>query len=185
MKKFILIFVLIILFIFWGVNKYNSFKVIKTFQELNNPQASKILQEYLLKKTPNFNQIYTNFPLETSTHAVFFDLNDDGKDEVIGFTDGFYCTIGYSLFILKKENDTYKDISMVNFCPIGGVEILNSKINGFNTMKISARLSEACSSYIYIDKIIIFYDNNRFYVYKNLNIFNRLKIFINKSLKQK
>ena len=78
------------------INKYNSSQVIKTFQELNNPQASKILQEYLLKKTPNFNQI-SNLPLEICTHAVFFDLNDDGENEVIGFTDAFYCATGVSV----------------------------------------------------------------------------------------
>ena len=142
MKKFILIFVLIILFIFWGVNKYNSFKVIKTFQELNNPQASKILQEYLLKKTPNFNQIYTNFPLETSTHAVFFDLNNDDENEVIGFTDAFYSLTGYNLFILKNENDVYDDITYIlNFQPTN-IQIMKHKTNGFHDIKIlTARLS--------------------------------------------
>ncbi len=184
MKKVILIFVLIMLSMFVCINKYNSSQVIKTFQELNNPQASKILQEYLLKKTPNFNQI-SNLPLETCTHAVFFDLNDDGENEVIGFTDAFYCATGYNLFILKKKNDVYDDISMVNFYPAGGIEIMGLKVNGFNTMKISARLSKVCSSYMYIDKIIISYDNNGFYVYNKLNVFNRLKIFINKCLNQK
>lgn len=106
----------------------------------NDEKASKILYEYALKEvnmTPQ--KAYEDFGYRLSdVKAVFYDLNSDGVDEIIGYIDSmvYSCVEGTRLFILKKENNQLHGLSILNFSPENGVYILDPKSNGFRDLKI-------------------------------------------------
>lgn len=103
-------------------------------------EASRILYEYELKEqklTPN--EAYKVFGYKQSdVRAVFYDLNSDGINEVIGYVYApysFSCD-GWSLKILKKEINSYIDISGVNTQPAAGLYIYDTKTDGFKDIKV-------------------------------------------------
>lgn len=106
----------------------------------SDKNASKILYEYALKEvnmTPQ--KAYEAFGYRLSdVKAVFYDLNSDGVDEIVGYIDSvvYSCVEGTRLFILKKENNQLLGLSNLNFCPESGVYILDTKSNDFSDVKI-------------------------------------------------
>ena len=99
-------------------------------------EASKILYEYELRElnvTPE--KAYELFGFKQSdARAVFYDLNSDGVNEVIGYIDTryYYGVLGWSLFILRKNSNDYVNISSINFYPEKGLYIFNNKLtNGY------------------------------------------------------
>ncbi len=177
MKKIIIYLILICICLIIFLKKYDSLYTIKSFDNFDNPKAIKILQNYLIQECPNFNNIYINFPINKCTHAVLFDLNNDGIDEVIGFSDAYYSDSGVQLFILEKENNIYHNISMVNFYPQKGIKIIKSKTNSFYNMQIESKFynKNSLSEFVF-DEFSIEYKNG-YYQYKKLGIFNKLKLY--------
>ncbi len=106
----------------------------------SDKKASKILYEYALKEvnmTPQ--KAYEAFGYRLSdVKAVFYDLNSDGVDEIIGYiaVPSSYCRDGAGLYILKKDNAKYINISMVNTHPWKGVWVLDSITNGFRNIRV-------------------------------------------------
>lgn len=106
----------------------------------SNPEASKILYEFQLKEqkiTPKKAFDLFNYNL-SSVYAFFYDLDMDGTNEVIGIIDSnyFYCLQGYELFILKKDNMEYKNLSKVNFYPNMDIYILEHQTDGYFDLKV-------------------------------------------------
>ena len=69
----------------------------------------------------------------------FYDLNSDGVNEIIGFVSEpvFFCVQGPQLFILKKENCKYVDLSLgINSSVHEGITVLGSKTNEYYDMQI-------------------------------------------------
>lgn len=103
-------------------------------------EASKILYEHELREqhvTPE--KAYEIFGYKQSNvRAVFYDLNSDGVNEVIGYVDAGYSrsSDGTALKILKKVNGRYENISMVNTFPAMEIPILNTKTFGFYDLKV-------------------------------------------------
>ena len=98
-------------------------------------KASRILYEYclgLFDYTPE--QVYEIYGYKLfDVNAVFYDLNNDGVDEIIGYIEvpSSYSRDGANLYILKKDNNKYEDISGINFSPSSGVHVLDSSSNGY------------------------------------------------------
>ena len=104
--------------------------------ETSDKEASKILYEYCLSEsnlTPEKAYEFFGYKL-SDARAVFYDLNSDGIDEIIGYISApyFWCREGMSLFILQKNNNCYNDsLGSFNFYPENGVKILDTKTGGY------------------------------------------------------
>ena len=110
--------------------------------ENSDPKAAEILYNHTLKTTNltaeraknEFNFSKENF------FAVYFDLNDDGEEEIIGFANTtFFCgTAGCGLDILQKDKNGYKDISyLMSIQPaIPILLISNKKTNRYRNIKL-------------------------------------------------
>ena len=75
---------------------------------------------------------------KNSVRALKYDLNNDGEEEILGmiYSTFYWGTAGYSLLILQKETNNYKDIAyLINFEPKKEVEILRTKNNGYYNIK--------------------------------------------------
>ena len=126
MKKYILLVLLILSIIpimFVLHHRYSSciYKILDFSNEKSEPEANKILYEYVLKtqnKTPEEIKNFARITPE-SVRAFEFDLNNDGTNEIVGvvYSTLYLGTAGYNLFILQKQPDGYKDISFSNFEP--------------------------------------------------------------------
>lgn len=104
-------------------------------------EASKILYEYVLQEqgmTPVEIKSFAGIEPQ-SAKAFEVDLNDDEINEIIGFVNStlYWGTAGYSLFILQKQPNGYKDISTLVFEPQEIVEIRNKKTNGYHDIKLT------------------------------------------------
>lgn len=103
-------------------------------------EASKILYEHELRElnvTPE--KVYELFGYKLSdVRAVFYDLNSDGVNEIIGYVNApyYWSRDGMSLKILKKVNGGYENISMVNTAPHLGVYIFSTRTAGFYDLKL-------------------------------------------------
>lgn len=103
-------------------------------------EASRIMYEYELKeqnKTPQ--EAYEAFGYKLSdVRAVFYDLNADGIDEVIGYirSRGSWGQDGWWVQILKKENVVYEHFASFNTEPELGIYILDTKTSGFHDLKV-------------------------------------------------
>lgn len=67
------------------------------------------------------------------------DLNDDRQNEIlyIVYSSYYWGTAGYTLGILEKTGNNYRDITyIINFEPQNPVYILNKKINGYKLIKL-------------------------------------------------
>lgn len=126
--------ILLILFIFCTLPIFAE-KVIY-LDKNSDKQASKLLYEYELKDlntTPEKANEVFGFS-ESDVRAVFYDLNSDGVNEIIGYINSnyYYGVLGWQLFILQKRNNEYVNISSVNFYPKAGLHILkDSKLFGY------------------------------------------------------
>ena len=103
-------------------------------------EASRILYDYALKKVNmSSKQAYEAFGYKLEdVRAVFYDLNSDGINEIIGYINAPYtcCVEGIRLFILKKKDNIYTSLTVVNFYPEKGITVLDSKTDGFYDLKI-------------------------------------------------
>ncbi len=125
-------------------------------------QASKLLYEYELKDlntTPEKAFEIFGFK-ESDVRAVFYDLNSDGVNEIIGYINRscFWSRDGMALFILKKENGNYENISWLNTEPSLGVYVYENKTFGFCDLKVFptkdwiprlAKYNKKCNCYEY------------------------------------
>ena len=115
-------------------------KEVINFDKTCDKEASKILYEYQLQEhemTPQ--KAYETFGYKLSdVYAVFYDLNSDGINEIIGYINAPYtcCVEGIRLFILKKKDNIYTSLTVVNFYPEKGITVLDSKTDGFYDLKI-------------------------------------------------
>lgn len=106
----------------------------------SDKNAAKILYEYALKEvnmTPQ--KAYEAFGYRLSDiKAVFYDLNSDGVDEIIGYiaVPSSYSQDGACLYILKKDRMAYMNICMVNTHPWKGIWVLDSITNGFRNIRV-------------------------------------------------
>ena len=127
-------FVILILFIFISLPCIAN-DVLYLNEKWDNA-ASKNLYEHELRElnvTPEKAHELFGFK-QSDVRAVFYDLNADGVNEVIGYVDTryYYGVLGWSLFILRKNNNSYVNISSINFYPEKGLHIFKNKlINGY------------------------------------------------------
>lgn len=102
--------------------------------------ASKIMYEHELRElNVTLEKAYEIFGFKQSdVRAVFYDLNSDGVNEIIGYVNAGYSrsSDGLVLKILKKVNGRYENISMVNTAPAMVIHILNTKTSGFYDLKV-------------------------------------------------
>jgi len=101
-----------------------------------NQEASKILYNYVLEKVKmTSEQAFEAFGYKLEdVRAVFYDLNSDGINEVIGYINApsFWCREGMALFILQNVDNSYNDdLGYFNFYPEKGIRILNTKTDGY------------------------------------------------------
>lgn len=124
--------------------------------------ASKKLWHYILseiklsEKLANLHNIY-----ESDCKAIFYDLDDDGEDEILGT---HYATgsrnLGYNiLYILKKQkNGNYDDLGYrIFFASNSPVFILKNKTKGFHDLRCYNGKTELDSVFVYsksIDKYV-------------------------------
>ena len=145
MKKYILSVLLILLIIplaLFLYDKYSNgiYKTLDFSGEDSDAAANKILYEYVLKEenmTPKEIEEFARITPE-STKAFQVDLNDDGINEIVGlvYSTLYWGTAGFSLLILQKQPDGYKDISLLIFEPQKGIDIKINKTNGYYDLKL-------------------------------------------------
>ena len=133
MKKFILFILLTFLSVPCFAEDINY------LNEKWDNEASKILYEYRLSElnfTPE--KIYEAFGYKLSdVRAIFYDLNSDGINEIIGYINSpsEACVEGTALTILKKEKEFFLPLANFNFYPDSGINILDSKTDGYSDLK--------------------------------------------------
>ncbi len=125
-------------------------------------EASEILWRYILKstklteKTAEFHNIY-----KKDCAAVFYDLDDDGVDEIIGTHHSSASRHPGSgiLYILKKEKTGYDEIGYrILFSESSPIYVLEDKTKGFHNLKCQQKGSALDSVFIYsknIDKYVL------------------------------
>jgi len=102
--------------------------------------ASKILYEYILnehKMSPE--KAYDAFGYKLSdVRAIFYDLNADGIDEILGYIDvpSSYSADGAYFEILSKQANKYIWISLFNAYPHLGIKILDSKTDSYKDIVV-------------------------------------------------
>lgn len=114
-------------------------------------KASQIFWHWLLKYvklSPKNAALHNVFEYDSA--AVFFDLNDDGIDEIIG-THYASATSGNGdclLYILKKDNSKYKKISSdIYFDPTISIYISPQKNNGYYDLQVFSSLTRKTLTY--------------------------------------
>ena len=121
--------------------------VVYDFSTQRQPQASKILYEYIKEeeapiddemKIINDDDSVTVIKMKSVLNRISafeYDLNDDGENEIIGFStnSAYWGTAGFILFILQKDkNNNYSEKTIaLNFDPALKLYILPNKTNGF------------------------------------------------------
>lgn len=132
---------LITIFLVQPVLAFGKYKKLNFNDDKSDPHASKILYEYVLK-SQNMSPVEIK-DLEgikpKSAKAFEVDLNEDGIKEIIGlvYSTFYWGSTGYSLFILQKQSNGYKDISALVFEPQEIVEIRSRKTNGYHDIKLT------------------------------------------------
>lgn len=130
MKKF----VLFLLFTFLSLPCFAEETIY--LDETWDKEASKILYEHCLAEsdlTPEKAYEFFGYKL-SDARAVFYDLNSDGINEIIGYINVpyFWCREGMALFVLQKNDNNYDNIlNCINFYPENGVKILDTKTAGY------------------------------------------------------
>ena len=141
MLKNVFLSSLITIFLVQPVLAFGTYKKLNFNDDKPNPQASKILYEYVLK-SQNMSpaKIKDLAGIEPKSAKAFeVDLNEDGINEIIGlvYSTFYWGTAGYSLFILQKQPNGYKDISTLVFEPQEIVDIRSEKTNGNHDIKLT------------------------------------------------
>ena len=141
MLKNVFLSSLITIFLVQPVLAFGTYKKLNFNDDKPNPQASKILYEYVLK-SQNMSpaEIKDLAGIEPKSAKAFeVDLNEDGIKEIIGlvYSTFYWGTAGYSLFILQKQPNGYKDISTLVFEPQEIVDIRSEKTNGYHDIKLT------------------------------------------------
>lgn len=141
MLKNVFLSSLITIFLVQPVLAFGTYKKLNFNDDKPNPQASKILYEYVLK-SQNMSpaEIKDLAGIEPKSAKAFeVDLNEDGINEIIGlvYSTFYWGTAGYSLFILQKQPNGYKDISTLVFEPQEIVDIRSEKTNGYHDIKLT------------------------------------------------
>ena len=132
---------LITIFLVQPVLAFGTYKKLNFNDDKSDPHASKILYEYVLK-SQNMSpvEIKNLVGIEPQSAKAFeVDLNEDGINEIIGFVNStlYWGTAGYSLFILQKQPNRYKNIAyLLNFEPQKDFYILNTGTNGYRNIKL-------------------------------------------------
>lgn len=141
MLKNVFLSSLITIFLVQPVLAFGTYKKLNFNDGKLNPQASKILYEYVLKsQNMSSAEIKDLAGIEPKTAKAFeVDLNEDGINEIIGlvYSTFYWGTAGYSLFILQKQPNGYKDISTLVFEPQEIVDIRSEKTNGYHDIKLT------------------------------------------------
>ena len=112
MLKNVFLSSLITIFLVQPVLAFGTYKKLNFNDDKPNPQASKILYEYVLK-SQNMSpaEIKDLAGIEPKSAKAFeVDLNEDGIKEIIGlvYSTFYWGTAGYSLFILQKQPNGYQ-----------------------------------------------------------------------------
>ena len=112
--------------------------------------ANKILYDFALEE-----MYKNNWPVGFTLENVFaykVDLEDNAGKAIVGvvFDSGYTGSSGYKLFILKKYENKYKDISSTSFWPWSDFKILKKKVNGFHVIEIKKTNGEP--RYLEFDK---------------------------------
>ena len=141
MLKNVFLSSLITIFLVQPVLAFGTYKKLNFNDDKPNPQASKILYEYVLK-SQNMSpaEIKDLAGIEPKSAKAFeVDLNEDGIKEIIGlvYSTFYWGTAGYSLFVLQKQPNGYKDISTLVFEPQEIVDIRSEKTNGYHDIKLT------------------------------------------------
>ena len=141
MLKNVFLSSLITIFLVQPVLAFGTYKKLNFNDDKPNPQASKILYEYVLK-SQNMSpaEIKDLAGIEPKSARAFeVDLNEDGINEIIGlvYSTFYWGTAVYSLFILHKQPNGYKDISTLVFEPQEIVDIRSEKTNGYHDIKLT------------------------------------------------
>ncbi len=165
-KLFVILFIIIVVAVFYTIKAQKDahqyqLDVIKTKELEKNitviakinlekdysPQASIILAKYLMDEYP---LLYAQEPIMDDTNAVFYDLNDDGVEEIIGICHSDGGSAGYTLHILKKNfGSGYKDISpFINFYAGSPIFVHKSKTNGFHDIEFTARTNKPDQNFV-------------------------------------
>lgn len=132
---------IITIFLVQPVLTFGTYKKLNFDGDNPDPQASKILYEYVLTSqnmSPAEIKDLANIEPK-SARAFEVDLNDDGTNEIIGlvYSTLYWGTAGYSLFILQKQPNGYKNITyLLNFEPQKDFYILNTRTNGYRNIKL-------------------------------------------------
>ena len=118
MLKNVFLSSLITIFLVQPVLAFGTYKKLNFNDDKPNPQASKILYEYVLKSQ---------------------NMSPAEIKEIIGlvYSTFYWGTAGYSLFILQKQPNGYKDISTLVFEPQEIVDIRSEKTNGYHDIKLT------------------------------------------------
>lgn len=144
MKKILSVLLILLLISFIFLLQYRNlngiYRKLDFSGEESDANANKILYEYILKEqnmTPKEIEEFANITPE-SVKAFEVDLNDDGTNEIVGlvYSTLYWGTAGFSLFILQKQLDRYKDISSMNFEPQREINIKVNKSNGYHDIKL-------------------------------------------------
>lgn len=141
MLKNVFLSSLITIFLVQPVLAFGTYKKLNFNDDKSDPHASKILYEYVLK-SQNMSpaEIKDLAGIEPKSAKAFeVDLNEDGINEIIGlvYSTFYWGTAGYSLFILQKQPNGYKDISTLVFEPQDIVDIRSEKTNGYHDIKLT------------------------------------------------
>lgn len=103
-------------------------------------EASQIFWHWLLKhvRLSSKNAALHNV-FEDGSAAVFFDLNDDGIDEIVGthFASAAAGNGDCMLYILQKDKDKYKKISSgIYFDPSVNIYAQRKKTDGYRNLQV-------------------------------------------------
>jgi len=143
MKKYLLFILLLLIclsFVFVKPQRQVYNKLID-IQKEKQYIASRILYNYILKSNNMTSKQIKDFANieQKCVYAISTDLNDDNKNEIVGFTNCstfYYSQAGYSLFILQKgASNQYQNISLLSFQPWNGISILKNKTNKYHDIK--------------------------------------------------
>jgi len=125
-------------------------------------KASAILDEYYLKRLNHMKpeEVYKEFNYTKSdVRAIFYDLNSDGIDEVIGYINAPFsvCREGVWLYILKKKEAGYEDLSGLNFWPSLGIKVLPEKTGNFYNIKVFATMERMPTIATYKEQVYSYF----------------------------
>ena len=118
-------------------NAFNVYQIID-WHKNSNKKAQEVIYNFLLENEKGLdikNELGGNE--KNRIIATFIDLNDDNKNEVIGYIEHIYYSAKFesefNLFILEKQtNGKYKNISnAINIGVLRPLYILNSKNEGY------------------------------------------------------